>query len=306
MTEQTILGMTAEQLKNTRPAVIDGDSFAYIIGYNHKDFDNVDEVIRNVDEFINTILQAVQTRLIVGVLNPRVTYTDRLMGTEPEPNFRHAIAVTKPYKGNRGEKPEWYIKWQLVIEDRLITQWGFKRVPSNMEADDMVASLMVLLNSIEGCTPVCCGCDKDLRQIPGHHYNYRKNTGDFLTPQQALWNLFVQLMMGDSTDNIPGLPGTGPKGAERILATEGIDESTYHIAVLQAFTLKFGIDEGIRLFYESYMLCALRTELDTSEYKLQPYDLDAGAVAQMSTEEMPEEAHFDPDLDDEGLFKVEV
>lgn len=302
------LGISPEQLRNSRVAVIDGDSFAYIIGYNHKDDEDPYGVWAHVDEFLNTILQSVQARYTIGILNPKQSAID----TAVVRNFRADVAVTKPYKGNRGEKPEWYTKWAPVIEQRLIDKWGFKRVLPYLEADDVVATTMNYLNSIESCTPICCGCDKDLMQIPGHHYNYKRNEPLFRTMKDCLLDpnekqpgLFTQILIGDSTDNIPGLDKCGKVGAEKILTAEGVDETNVHAAVLFAFTEKLGIDKGIQSFYENYMLCALRTDPTYLHgFNLKPYDLNGFAVSQMSSEEV-EDIKFDPDLDMEGLFSVD-
>ena len=47
--------------------------------------------------------------------------------------------------------------------------------------------------------------DKDMLMISGTHYNYR--TGDIapMAPVEAMRKFMVQLVTGDSTDNIPGI-----------------------------------------------------------------------------------------------------
>lgn len=297
----TIFGWSPKDLVNSRVAVIDGDSFAYIIGYNHKDGDDIDAVLEHVDDFIHTILQAVQCRFHVGILNPKNSKG------EPEVrNFRADVAIKKEYKGQRPEKPEWYLKWAPVIEDRLIKTWKFKRAPHNMEADDLVASLMTSLNKIESCTPICCGCDKDLKQIPGHHYDYKKNVGAPIIEEEANLNLFRQVLIGDTSDNIPGLYKCGKVGAEKILTSEDVDTENYHLVTMHAFTCKLGIDEGIQSFYENYMLCKLRHDLDVSKAVLTAYDLDANSIREFKPrEEEVEEVSFDPDLGDDILFTVD-
>ena len=86
-----------------------------------------------------------------------------------------------------------------------------------MEADDLVAIWAhEALDRKEEY--VICGIDKDLLQIPGHHYNYGKDTWKLINEEEALHNLYLQCLTGDATDNIPGLKGIGPKKAEKILA----------------------------------------------------------------------------------------
>ena len=90
-------------------------------------------------------------------------------------------------------------------------------VPADgMEADDLVSIWAYEAREKEE-DYVICGIDKDLKQIPGTHYNYNKDTWDFVDDATAIRNLMLQCLTGDSADNIPGLKGIGPKKAEGIL-----------------------------------------------------------------------------------------
>ena len=120
--------------------------------------------------------------------------------------FRDDIAVTKPYKAGRPPPPHhkdeakayMYKKCNAISQPRL-------------EADD-------LLGLNQTTDTVIASVDKDLYMIPGHHYDIvtkQMITMDLLASDQ--WFL-LQLMMGDRTDNIQGLPGVGKKTAETILA----------------------------------------------------------------------------------------
>jgi 5'-3' exonuclease len=167
-----------------------------------------------------------------------------------------------------------------------------------MEADDVVCSVMIYLNSIDTCAAICCGNDKDLLQIPGHHYNFFKNVGKEVTVKEAVYSLYNQVLCGDSADNIPGLYKCGPKGAELILGNPELDENNIHVGILHAFTSKLGVDKGIQSFYENYMLCKLRTDLSLEDRLLSSYDLDAGAVREFKPreDEVEELPSFNSDL----------
>lgn len=281
-------------LKNTRVAVIDADSMAFIIAWNHKERDDVEAVIEHTDDFIHSVLQTVQSRYYIGLLAPK----------ESVANFRNNIAITQPYKGSRSEKPEWHQKWAPIIENRMIEHWGFYRVAGNLEADDVVVSLQFRLNQIDTCTAVLCGNDKDILQSPGHHYDFRKNAGCFIDKKQGNYNLFYQVLMGDKTDNIPGLSGCGKIGAAAVLDNKDLDTETYPLGVLLAFISKLGVDKGIKSFYENYMLCKLLTDVNLNHLELTPYDLDGNAVRQASSGHVTEVGEFDQ-LDVSGLFTIE-
>ena len=288
--------MNIEELKNTRPAVIDADSLAHIISYNHRDIDDVDMVIDATDDFVHSILQAAQATLYIGLLGAKDTEA------QPAINFRHAVAITKPYKGQRKEKPEWYQKWAPIIEGHLSSTWKFIRCQHNMEADDLVASLMHFMSGASSCTPTCCDNDKDLYQIPGHHFDFRKNQAKWVISDVATYNLCYQILIGDSTDNIPGLFKCGPVLAEKILNTEGVEASNMLVTVLHSFMSKLGECKGVESFYENYMLCKLRTDLDVSKYVLTEYDLDGNSIREAK-------AFIEPDQEDitfdSSLFDAE-
>ena len=94
-------------------------------------------------------------------------------------------------------------KWQGIQAD-------------GMEADDLVCIWAYEARDME-IPFVICGIDKDLKQIPGNHYNYNKKEHCFVDDDVANYNLMVQCLTGDNSDNIPGIRGIGPKKAEGIL-----------------------------------------------------------------------------------------
>jgi len=152
-------------------------------------------------------------------------------------NFRNAVATVKEYKGNRKktEKPVYY------QEVRDFFQETYKCVMNEgYEADDYLAS-MVYANPTHA---VCASIDKDLDTVAADHYkhNQDKEKGErwyHLTQYQASYNFYHQLLTGDTTDNIPGLPGIGEKRADKILEhCTTIRE--LHEAVCQAYIKKFG------------------------------------------------------------------
>jgi hypothetical protein len=59
--------------------------------------------------------------------------------------------------------------------------------------------------------------DKDLDMIPGHHYNPKKDVSYYINEQDGYRNFYKQCLTGDTSDNIPGIYGIGPKGAARIV-----------------------------------------------------------------------------------------
>ena len=128
-------------------------------------------------------------------------------------NFRKDIATYRKYKGNRdlSKRPQWYD----AIRNYMIQYWG-ANVIKGQEADDILGITQCALNA-EGTSSIICSTDKDLMQIPGLHYNISKEEIIEQDAQSGLNIFYTQCLTGDSTDNIVGCPGIGPKKAAAIL-----------------------------------------------------------------------------------------
>ena len=86
-----------------------------------------------------------------------------------------------------------------------------------MEADDLVCIWAYEAREME-IPYIIAGIDKDLKQIPGNHYNFNKQVHEFVDDDTANLNLMLQCLTGDTSDNIPGIKGIGPKKAAKILS----------------------------------------------------------------------------------------
>lgn len=151
-------------------------------------------------------------------------------------NFRFDIDPT--YKANRSsEKPPYYINLREYMTEMHDAEMAF-----GMEADD-------LMGINQNAETIICTIDKDLKQIPGRHYNFVKDYHYSVTPQEGLYWFYTQILTGDNADNIKGLAGIGPKKAELIL---GICPDTFHVK-----RDSFRYVRSILPFYKKqYGLCA--------------------------------------------------
>jgi 5'-3' exonuclease len=132
---------------------------------------------------------------------------------DAKPNFRYDIYPE--YKANRPDTPDFVKKWRPTIIEAF-EEWGFVGV-DGMEADDAVAiAVEKYRDDYENIT--VASFDKDLKQIPNITYYYMKEHKQTeISDFDATYNLCYQMLMGDSTDNIKGIPKTGPKTAQKIL-----------------------------------------------------------------------------------------
>lgn len=143
-------------------------------------------------------------------------------------NFRDEVAVTKKYKGNRDalHKPRHYEE----IKKYLINVWEAE-VVEGMEADDAMGiaqwkDLSPILDTerklADNYAEVYAGTiiaslDKDMNMIPGWHYNWRKKETYWVDEEDAIRCFYKQMLTGDPTDNIQGVPKVGDKTADKIL-----------------------------------------------------------------------------------------
>ena len=119
------------------------------------------------------------------------------------------------YKANRSTKEE--IKPFLNYGHQYMCDKYNAVMADGMEADDLVAIWAAECRAND-MDYVIAGIDKDLLQIPGKHLNYFRMDMTEVDEPTAHYNLMLQCLTGDNSDNIPGIKGIGPKKAERILA----------------------------------------------------------------------------------------
>lgn len=86
--------------------------------------------------------------------------------------------------------------------------------------------------------------DKDMKTIPGTHYNPDTGESFEITEAEADYHFYKQVLTGDSTDNYPGCPGVGPKTAEKILSQCDPDE--YKNAVCETYR-KNNVDNQLQM-----------------------------------------------------------
>ena len=106
------------------------------------------------------------------------------------------------------------------------------------EADDGMA----LAQTKDTCI---CSNDKDLRMVQGNHYSWKvgervkEKPMVYVSEAEGLNWFFQQLLMGDSTDNIPGLYRVGPTSAKKLLGRLSEPLRMYSI-VREEYKARFG------------------------------------------------------------------
>ncbi len=139
------------------------------------------------------------------------------------PTFRHELYSA--YKETRSEMPG-ELRPQFPALRRMIRALGIPILElEGFEADDILATLARLVDEAGGECAIVSG-DKDCRQLITDRvsvYNVRKNLVYDAAALAADWGVRpdqvvdYQAIVGDSVDNVPGIPLIGPKIARELL-----------------------------------------------------------------------------------------
>ena len=201
------------------------------------------------------------------------------------PTFRHDMY--EPYKANRDAAPE-DLHTQVPIINAILKALEIPMVAMvGFEADDIIATLSKEASRHTIDTIMFTG-DKDLLQLVDEHVfalrpakkgeSFYRMMGspevleEFgVLPKQVVDYL---ALVGDSSDNVPGVKGIGAKGAAKLLQQFGSLEDIYKNIRLCAKGMQKKLEEGEELALLSKSLVKLKSDLfevesfDTEEYLL--------------------------------------
>ena len=155
-------------------------------------------------------------------------------GNTDRDNFRYKLCPN--YKANRKSLPDDAKLFKPLMQ--AIANEGLAIPADGMEADDMVRIKAEELRSDRGVVTTIVHIDKDLDCISGVHYNPRREEFYSIDDDTADFNYWSQMLKGDPTDNLPGLPRVGEKTAKKIL--NGVPMERRRAKVLSAYRAKFG------------------------------------------------------------------
>lgn len=197
----------------------------------------------------------------------------------PEPTFRHEAYPA--YKANRSAAPADLVA-QLPLVFEVLEAFGVRRVGlAGVEADDIIATLASRLSDRHVDTVVITA-DKDLMQLVGDHVRLWDTMRDRWVDAAEVERRFgvpparvadVLGLMGDSVDNIPGVPGIGEKTAQALVQRFGsieeilsrLDEVAADKGLRGAKKLAANLAEHSELARLSRQLVELRHDVDVSE-----------------------------------------
>ena len=208
------------------------------------------------------------------------------------PTFRHKMYDA--YKGTRKPMAD-ELRQQVPLMKEMLTAMGVTIVEKEgYEADDLLGTI-AKQSEEQGLEVSIVSGDRDLLQLASDHIKIRipktKRTGteieDYLakdvvekyqvTPLQFI---DVKALMGDSADNIPGVPGIGEKTATALITAYGSIENAHdHLEEIKPNRAKQNLSEH-------YDMAQMSKELATIEIHAPiEYSLEDAKLGNLFTEE---------------------
>ena len=195
------------------------------------------------------------------------------------PTFRHKMY--EQYKGTRKPMQEELRQQVPVIKEMLKAMQVPLMMLEGYEADDLLGTVAKKAEA-DGLEAVVVSGDRDLLQLATDHIMIRipktkkggteiedYHTADVIEKYQVTPIQIIELkaLMGDSSDNIPGIPGVGEKTATKLIAQYGCIENAYaHVNEIKPNKAR----ESLR---DHYDMAQMSKELATINIH-SPFELD--------------------------------
>ena len=202
-------------------------------------------------EPLSHALNNVKTLIAKVCENCDITPFELKIAFSPKQTFRHKLAKTRPYKGNRkdGRRPTYEEEIKAYMKENYDCYTA-----EDEEADDLLAIWQTDLGPYDS---IIISLDKDLDQVPGLKYNWVHDVHYDIDEAKAVYNFHLQLLTGDSTDNIVGLPGIGKGKAQKAL--HGLDTAEEQFAeVCQQYQIHSGKEDWEEYLVEQARLVYIR------------------------------------------------
>ncbi|MGM0365827.1 MAG: DNA polymerase I [Actinomycetota bacterium] len=189
------------------------------------------------------------------------------------PTFRHDMYAD--YKVHRKEMPE-QLTGQIPLIEEVLGAFNIAILKKEgYEADDIIATIVEKARRDYSQIFIISG-DKDILQLVSDKVKVvvnKKGITDIMTygPETVRDNFGVGperikdllALMGDSSDNIPGIPGIGPKTASKLLKQyKGIEDLYQNIEKIENCRQKKLLEENRELAFKSLELTELKTDLE--------------------------------------------
>ena len=208
------------------------------------------------------------------------------------PTFRHKMYAE--YKGTRKPMAD-ELRQQVPVIKEVLHTMGVKTIEcAGLEADDLIGTLSNRCEN-EGMEVTVISGDRDLLQLATEHVKIRipktkqgkTEIEDYYAKDveeryQVTPKEFIDLkaLMGDTADNIPGVPSIGEKTATKIITQyHSIEEAHEHVDELKPPRASKALSEHWDLAVLSKKLATINVKADF------PYELSEAKLGNLYTEE---------------------
>ena len=208
------------------------------------------------------------------------------------PTFRHEIY--KEYKGTRKPMPT-ELREQVPVMKELLLSMGICVVEqAGLEADDILGTIAKRAER-EGMEVSLVSGDRDLLQVATNHIRIRipKTKGGrtqvedyYAKDVEAAYQVnpiqFIDLkaLMGDTADNIPGVPKVGEKTATELMVTYGSLENIYaHVEEISKKSIRESLIANRDLADLSKVLATINVDAEIA------FDFEKAKIGDFYTEE---------------------
>ncbi|MGI6093955.1 MAG: DNA polymerase I [Lachnospiraceae bacterium] len=269
---------------NGKIVLIDGHSILNRAFYGLPDLTNAEGLHTNaVYGFINILLKTIEEE--------QPEYLAVAFDLHA-PTFRHKMF--EAYKGTRKPMPQ-ELRQQVPIMQDVLRAMGVTLImKEGYEADDLLGTI-AKQSEAEGLEVTVLSGDRDLLQLVTDHIKVRipktrmgKTTIEDYYVQDVvdkyqlkpLQIIELKALMGDASDNIPGLPGVGEKTATKILLEyETIENAYAHVEEIKPNKAK-------NAFLEHYDMAVLSKKLATIELQVPiSFDWEQSRLGDLFTQE---------------------
>lgn len=250
--------------------LVDGNSFVYRAFFATPYLSSSKGMPTNaILAFINMIKKLIKEKTPDGIV---------VVWDSKAPSFR--VQLSEDYKATRPPMPG-NLSLQFPYVKTIVERMGIRTIEKEgFEADDIIATLVRRLQG-EDLEVVVVTSDKDLMQLVGDSvtiYDSMKNAvmrreevAERFGINPCLISDFLALS-GDTSDNIPGVPGIGDKTArELISAYGGLDDIYAHIDAVKKPSVRQKLADNRDRAYLSKELATLRFDV--------PLDIDLEGMA---------------------------
>jgi len=199
------------------------------------------------------------------------------------------------YKANRAETPADLVPQFQIVRDAAAALGMPVLSINDVEADDVIATLVGHECALGRATRIVTG-DKDLMQLVSDCCFLYDGMKEKEIRKPEVLEKFgvapdkvvdVQSLMGDSSDNVPGVPGIGPKTAAELINEFGsLDELYANLDKVKNERRRELLRDNRDNAYISRQLVSLKTDVMLPEFSHEAYRMDVARAAVFMRDEL--------------------